>query len=413
MYGVSLEKVKKYIKEMYLKGNRRSIILLGQPGIGKSETVRQLAQDLAQELNKEFIEIVDNDEAIKVLKEPEKYFVLIDIRLTQIEPVDLTGIPKDLDGEVTYKPFLWMKVLSKTAGILFLDEITNVQRPDMIAAMYQILLERKTNAIKFNDNVLVIAAGNTPEMSSIANALPAPLLNRVRVFYIRAPSIDEWKEYMNAQYGESWDKRVYSFLKRRPELFIKISENETLEPYPTPRSWTMLAEVSKYFNCEDLKDIAIATVGVQAGSEFAIFASMKVPSIEELIKNPEIFDKLEIDQKYLVATQLADRLAQIADMYWNEIEQKSGIEIRTQTKIVIPMTCKYKGKVINELKTLYPLIKKIFEKDKEILVLVMSMLNNNQQSTLLSLMGFNMYLKEYHQLAKKMFNILGINNIKF
>lgn len=413
MYGISLENVKRYIKEMYLRGNRRSVILLGQPGIGKSESVRQLAQELAKELNKEFIEILSNEDAIKVLEKPEEYFVLIDIRLTQIEPVDLTGIPRDLDGEITYKPFLWMKVLAETAGILFLDEITNVQRPDMMAAMYQIVLERKTNAIKFSDDVLVIAAGNTPETSSIANALPAPLLNRVRVFYIKPPTIDEWKEYMNKQYGDRWDKRVYSFLKRRPELFIKVSENETLEPYPTPRSWTMLAEVSKHFNGEALKDIAIATVGTKAGSEFAIFANMKVPSIEELIKNPAIFDQLEIDQKYLVATQLADKLAKIADMYWNEIEQKSGIVIRTQIKMVLPMTRKYKGKAVNELKTLYPLIKKIFEKDKEILVLAMSMLNNDQQNTLISLMGFNMYLKEYHQVAKTILNILGINNIEF
>ena len=44
------------IKRNYMKGDRTTVLLLGKPGIGKTEIVRMLAQELAEELKKEFVE---------------------------------------------------------------------------------------------------------------------------------------------------------------------------------------------------------------------------------------------------------------------------------------------------------------------------------------------------------------------
>jgi len=135
-----------YLAKVYKAGygnrGRVSLLLLGAPGIGKSLTCYALAQRIAKSLGKEFLDYND-DEAGKVLAEPDKYFVFVDFRLTECEPSDLLGIPKETDGAVRFSPLLWARCLSKSAGLLLLDELTNVQRPDVITASYKLIFDRK------------------------------------------------------------------------------------------------------------------------------------------------------------------------------------------------------------------------------------------------------------------------------
>jgi len=102
---VEIVELKDLLKRLYNVGDRTSVIILGEPGIGKSEIVKQLAKEIASESGKEFIEYTD-DIADEVMKEPDRYFVFCDIRLTEVEPADLIGIPRDDDGHVRYKPLL-------------------------------------------------------------------------------------------------------------------------------------------------------------------------------------------------------------------------------------------------------------------------------------------------------------------
>jgi predicted GTPase len=85
-----------YLIKLYKAGSfnsRVSVLLLGAPGIGKSYTCYSVAKRLAKDLGKEFIDYSD-EQAPKILAEPERYFVFCDFRLTECEPSDLLGIPK-------------------------------------------------------------------------------------------------------------------------------------------------------------------------------------------------------------------------------------------------------------------------------------------------------------------------------
>jgi len=53
--------------------------------------------------------------------------------------------------------------MSKVAGTLVLDEITNINRADMISASYKIVFDHKAGYTKFSDDIFVIACGNRPE----------------------------------------------------------------------------------------------------------------------------------------------------------------------------------------------------------------------------------------------------------
>jgi len=319
---VQLDRAKEIVKTRYLLSNRQSILWLGAPGIGKSAGVRQIAQELANEVQKSFVHfefrwkgenfyshVQVYEKAAKVLKQPEKYFTLIEMRPLRIEPADITGIPKDFVIEemalFDYKPFTWQLVASACAGIFFIDEFTNTQRLDVKGQLDELIWDRRAGWIAFNDDLLVMAAGNTPEDSAIASMPSSTSINRVFVMKIEPPSIEGWAEWMNANVKD-WDRRVYAFLRQFPQFFFQRPPDiETLEPFPTPRQWTELAKISHYFPDEEIEVLAYGNIGGEAAAHFATFVKTRVPDLSEILVKPDLFAPLSVDGRYLVISQLS------------------------------------------------------------------------------------------------------------
>ncbi|MFP3909305.1 MAG: hypothetical protein ACOC5L_04955 [Halobacteriota archaeon] len=293
---------------------RRTVCLLGQTGIGKSESCRRVAQRLADDMNKEFVDYDDDNSANMILNDPSRYFVFIDFRLSEVEPSDLLGIPQKDNGAVRYAPLLWAKCLSRCAGILMLDEITNIQRPDVMTAAYKLVYDRRAGFLKFNDDVAIIAAGNRPEESAVANMLPSPLVNRMLLIDVNQPKLEEWQEYMNKNYGDDWDKRTFAFLKRfsNEGYFLKPPQRtETLEGFPTPRAWTHLS-LLMHKGVND-RDTLSGLLGNEVGEKLNIFLMTNV-DIEELIERPEKFHGLNLDGKYMGTVMLASWISNSEDL---------------------------------------------------------------------------------------------------
>ena len=291
-----IPEIKEYLKTI---SPRRSVLILGAPGIGKSVMVREFAEEEARKLNLEFVDYSDEDyEDIK--REPERYYVFADFRLPETEPSDLLGVPRDVNNAVIYKPLLWAKAMSLVRyGMIFLDELTNVDRPDLQSVAYKLVLDRKAGFVKFSDGVRIIAAGNRPDESAIAHPLPAPLTSRFHVIVADSPTIEEWSAWMDSHVGE-WDKRVLGYLMRFREDFIKLpDEPETLEAYPTPRSWHWLAEELVKTPRKFWRPKAEGYVGREVATRFVAFLETPIPDPEDLIKKPAVFAKLSLDTKYL------------------------------------------------------------------------------------------------------------------
>jgi len=307
------------------------VLLIGPPGIGKSEAVIQGARKRAEELGLKFWIYESRKEPPDSL---DQLFTLVLLRLDMIKPEDLTGIPdmRSDDDTFDYKLPRWVKVLKESkGGLLFLDEFTNVADDTLMSAAYEIVLNKSVNMYRFDK--LVIAAGNPPEYSSLARPLPAPLLSgRLAVFEVRTPKLTEWLDYMYERYGDEWAREVYAFLSQHPDLLIRSPENaEGLEPFPTPRAWSKLAvelqtswrdEVDKVKEIAPVEEstqaktrrvgivglltsVASAFVGSEAGTRFVAWLRVKPPTIEEVIQNPSILDRINEEQKYMLATQLA------------------------------------------------------------------------------------------------------------
>jgi len=300
----SIEDVKELLLALRMAGSSDSVMLLGPPGIGKTEGVYQLLIDEAKFLGKTPIRY-DDGKLDTILKNPEKYHVLVDFSLTQCEPSDLIGIPRDEDGHIRYKPLGWAVALAKSSGILFLDEITNVQRMDVQSVMLKLLLEKLVGFTKMRDDVRVIAAGNRPEHSSLAvDSFPEPVRSgRVILLDVDVPQLEEWVDYMDREVGD-WDKRIFLFLKRFPQFFYDATEKtDGYDVRATPRSWTKLAKISHKIDAEKIGDLAIGLLGANVAPLLRSFLETKIPKLTEL--RIEDWDRLTIEQKYFVALELA------------------------------------------------------------------------------------------------------------
>lgn len=326
---VELKDVLGRIEMQYKVGDRSSILLLGGVGIGKSEGCKQVANRIANHTDKMFVEYTDdwardflrkveeearNEEGDGYIDKARKtntaknVFVYKDLRLTDCEPTDLLGIPRDdVSDSVSFKPLLWARVLSISSGMLMLDELTNVQRQDVQAAMLKLLLDKRAGDVEFHPDVLVLAAGNRPDDSSIAVELPAPTIDRMYVYDVVGATLDDWGDYMNNNYGDDWDKRVFAYLKSNPSMMHRPPQDgETLDKFPTRRGWTNLSLILKHLGSdfEAIKQVSSARVGSDAGSNIAAFLKTKVEDIETLVEHPEKWEGHQLDAKYLMGIQL-------------------------------------------------------------------------------------------------------------
>ncbi|MEM4973244.1 MAG: hypothetical protein QXR87_06010, partial [Candidatus Hadarchaeales archaeon] len=302
--------IKKFLKRLYAseRGYPRSpVLLLGGPGIGKSTCVREFAEETARELGKEFIDY-DDTQADKVLADPERYFVFHNLPLVGCEPSDLTGHPRIVGESVRYLPLAWAKVMSRCDGCLFLDDFLDTQRMDVMSAAYRIFLERRIGYVYLSPGVQVVAASNTPEYSTLSQMMPLPLANRCIIINVSPPTPEEWASWMDSKYKE-WDRRVFTFLKRFEDseyIFSPPKGAETLEEYPTPRSWSKLALLlPKKIEMEAMEGI----VGEEMAQKFKAFCELRV-DLEKLAQQPERFRQFSLDSKYVAVYTLATTLSE-------------------------------------------------------------------------------------------------------
>jgi len=326
--------LKSYIVKHYFSPRRSErrygILVLGAPGVGKSMSIDEGGREIANKLQRQFLKVVvrwsptlrkfvintEGEHEIETgLSNPSGYFVFTDFRLSTVEPSDLSGIPRSKEGITYYDPLLWAVLHSVCPGILFLDEITWIQREDVWAITPQLVLDKIAGLTKFSEETLVIAAGNRPEdAGTLVRMIHNPLLNRFKIIKISPSSVDEWAEWMNNRYDDKWEKRVYAFLTRFKDegYFLQVPKKpEGLEGFPSPRSWTWLA-LDLVEGFDTLEDIT-GLVGEEVGRKFHAF--MKIDfDIEDLIREPTRFSNLNFDAKYMVPIMLGNWLGNQKDV---------------------------------------------------------------------------------------------------
>jgi len=305
--------------EMRLKGYEPiTPHLVGPAGIGKSMFLTQWAVRKAKQLGLAFVDAdrINPEDVEQYLEEADQYFVFKDCRLTGLDPVDLSGQPRPVNSKyVAFLPLATARLLSACAGVLFIDELCNESRPNMLAQVFKVVRDYKIGDVALNKRAFVVAASNTAQYSSLVTSLPKPLRDRFDFIEVEAPPLEVWADWMDETYGrESWDREVLAYLYWKPSDFLaNVSdtvEDSGYEPPATPRGWTYTALAFAMAKRNDgseemLHSIAKGKLG-RVGETLMAFLSNKVPPFEELIKSPHIMRNFKVEQKYLAAMTVAE-----------------------------------------------------------------------------------------------------------
>jgi hypothetical protein len=315
------------------------ILLLGAPGIGKTEIIKQKAREEARKLGKVFVDLreVSNELLEQIFEHPDKFYVYLRIVAPHVFPEDL-GIPKMINHTanrdyVEYVPPKVLKILSlpDIYGVLFIDEITNVQRDDQISMYYSLILEKEAGfQLKLSKNIKIVLAGNTPEWSTIVRELPAPLVNRMKMYEVTPPTVDEWIQYMQKVCGDEWEKACAVYLKLFPAELL-MPPKQAFEAFPTPRGWTLtcidIYELKKSGADEDvIEATAVGGLGQEVGLKFSRIFKVNIDLnavLRELEEKPEVFDGFDPDKRLdiqilvlsSIASQTAERIAKFRKFF--------------------------------------------------------------------------------------------------
>lgn len=247
------------VKLQMVEGNKRPIFGLGKGGIGKTESIADLAK--------------------KELK-----VGYIDIRLLMYSEVDLKGIPYPDENHVAT---IWLQndILPKVerdgkTGILVLDEITSVARSVRTAA-YQLLNERRLGEYVLPDGWLVVCLGNGEEDGGDYQGMEGNFANRCSIFNV-VPDLESWKRWA---YESNINYLVIAFLSWRPsELHTYNPESETDLLFASPRSWKAVSDILNIHPFDKNDDIThlriIANLGSVVGNTFISFCKFKSTAIE-------------------------------------------------------------------------------------------------------------------------------------
>ncbi|MEM2382931.1 MAG: hypothetical protein QW521_02015 [Desulfurococcaceae archaeon] len=310
--AVNHKQLKELIK-LYYK-TKKSLFIWGRIGIGKSQTVRQAARELAQEMGLEYTEDIRrlNDESA---------FLVIDIRLAQCDPSDLRGIPmvdREKGATVWLPPELFPR---KGYGIIFFDEL-NLSPPLVQASAYQLILDRRLGTYVVPDGFGLVAAGNRLEDRASIFEMAAPLKNRFGHCELQVPTVEDWTDWATRN---AIDMRIIGFLNYRREALFSFDPKLKENAFATPRSWEALSNLIKDIPSDDLyrlQTIAATQVGVGLAGEFCTFIRIreKLKPIEYYLKDPENCELPNEDTQPDLTWALITSLAEYYKGHMNEKE---------------------------------------------------------------------------------------------
>ena len=252
----------KFLLKQYYR-TKLPMFVWGTFGIGKSQTIRDTAIEISEEKKRKFVEWNKTTEEEKkdILENPEKYFVFIDIRLSEFDSSDIKGLPVFADDKKTieWKIPTWAKLtsLENSDGILFFDEI-NLAPTLVQGSCYKIIYDRIINEEKLNKEWFVLGAGNLDSDNAFTHTLPSPLKDRGGEVELSPPHTKDW--IMDYAIPNKFDSRIVGYLSWKESSLRKVDSNDG-QKFTTERGWDRLNSLTKDTPLSDMDMIVKSAIG--------------------------------------------------------------------------------------------------------------------------------------------------------
>lgn len=280
--SVTLTSARRQIKVAMKR--KRPIFLWGGPGLGKSDLVADICNEMGGKI--------------------------YDLRLALMDPSDIKGVlyynPSANSAMWNAPPDLPSKEEAEKYPIvvLFLDEM-NSAPPATQAAAYQLILNRRVGTYELPDNVVIVAAGNRDGDNGVTYRMPKPLANRFIHLTVR-PDFDSWQDWA---IDHNIHPDVVGYVGSNKGELYRFNPKDSGNSFPTPRSWSFVSELLQDDDLSeaDLMDLISGTVGDGTALTFKTFRKVagEMPRPEDILsgKVKELKNK-DIGACYALAISL-------------------------------------------------------------------------------------------------------------
>lgn len=228
----NIRQVKKHIQTYYLRGLKKqcclheldAVFLWSSPGIGKSQMVRQIAEEIG--------------------KATGKKTKVVDIRLAECSIFELMGLMHrdPMTNTVVYDaPPIYDVEDEETIVIYLFDELDKATKQLQAAALH-LVLDKKFWQYELPKNSIVLAAGNPENIDGALFSQFAPELNNRFRHYLLEADYPAWESWA-LEHGVN--PYVIGFLESHQHLLYAEDAGFDLTAFNTPRTWM---KVSEYLN---------------------------------------------------------------------------------------------------------------------------------------------------------------------
>ena len=224
---------------------QRPILLMGAPGIGKTQIMEQIARECKVGLVSYTITHHTRQSAVGLPFIKEKTFGQETFSVTEYTM-----------SEIIASVYEKMEKTGLREGILFIDEINCVS--ETLAPMMLQFLQGKTfGNQKVPEGWVIVTAGNPPEYNKSVREFDIATLDRIKKIDVEA-DFEVWKEYAKQA---DIHPAILSFLTAKPQYFYQVETTVDGKIFATPRGWEDLSGFLKV--CEKVDLICDREVVVQ------------------------------------------------------------------------------------------------------------------------------------------------------
>ena len=275
MYALSLDQIATAIKT---GGNKRTILIQGHMGTGKSSLLNALAAELPDHIPCYF-DCTTKD--------------LGDITIPNIAKMD------DGTGYVTYLTNEELGAHNHKPVLIDVDEYGKAN-PAVKNALLRLLLERKIGSYTLHPDSIIFATTNLGA-EGVGDLLPPHARNRVTVITARKPNNIEWIEW---GINNGIDHTLLGWAKDNPQLFASFEDVKDPEENPyiyhprdqraafvTPRSLEAASDWLKSreaYDDQTLTSLLMGTIGDRGAMDLMAFVKLadQLPSLESIKQDP-------------------------------------------------------------------------------------------------------------------------------
>lgn len=321
---------------------QRPILLLGSPGIGKTQIMEQISKECGIGLVAYTITHHTRQSAIGLPFISRKKYGGQELAVTEYTMSEIVAAIYDK-----------MEQTGLSEGILFLDEINCVSET-LAPAMLQFLQCKSFGNHKIPQGWVIVAAGNPPEYNKSVREFDVVTMDRVKKIEVEA-DFGVWKEYA---YRQGLHGAVISYLNTRKQNFYQMETTVDGRNFATPRGWEDLSNLIKIY--EKLGKTVDREVVVQyiqypkIAKDFANYLELYYKyrtdyQIEEILRG-------RLDEVLLkkVAHASFDERLSVLGLLISKVNEvlKSSVQTESYMEMIFAMLSEYKELATDEMQEL-------------------------------------------------------------